>query len=75
MIRIENHCVGCTDFGLHCLGSSCPNRDVEVHTCDRCGEEVELDDIFEVDGEEICYDCRLEMLAAEEEEEILECCV
>lgn len=74
MIIIENHCVGCTELGLHCI-PSCENREVEVHYCDRCGEEMALDDIFEVDGEEICYDCRLEMLAEEEEEEVLECCI
>ena len=75
MIRIENHCAGCTELGMHCLGKFCSNIDVEVCYCDKCGEEVEPDEIFEVDGEQICYECRLEMLAEEDEEEELECCV
>lgn len=56
MKRIENHCVCC---GLPCLGSSCPNRNVPVHYCDKCKEE--LDDIYEVDGEELCEECLKEM--------------
>ena len=55
MVRIENHCVGCTDLGLHCIGSSCPNRRVEVHYCDKCRSELMR--IFEVDGKEFCRDC------------------
>lgn len=61
MRKTENHCVGCAGIGLRCLGWGCSNRDVEVCYCDRCGEEVDADDIREIDGEEICYDCRLEM--------------
>jgi formylmethanofuran dehydrogenase subunit E len=34
---------------------SCPKRHVEVHYCDLCGEE--LDDVYEVDGEELCESC------------------
>lgn len=52
MLRIENHCVDC---GIHCLGSICPNRKVEVHYCDKCGEELE--EIYEVECEELCEDC------------------
>lgn len=56
MVKIENHCVGCTDLGLHCLGSVCPNINVEVHYCDKCGSELGED--FEMaDGEELCENC------------------
>ena len=55
MVRIENQCLGCEDLGMHCLGAACPRKRVEVRICDKCGEE--LDDIYEVDGEELCEDC------------------
>jgi hypothetical protein len=64
VVRIENHCVGCTDLGMHCLGSNCPNRNVEVHYCDKCGEELG-DEIYEVDGEELCEGCLKEKFRKE----------
>ena len=69
MIKIENHCVDCKSAGLRCIGSSCPNRSVEVLVCDRCGEEIDPRDAYEVDGETICYECRLEELEDEHEAE------
>lgn len=54
MIKIENHCVSC---GLPCLGSSCPNRNVEVCYCDKCKTELSHNEIYDVDGEELCEDC------------------
>ena len=60
MTRVENHCVDC---GLHCLGSSCRYRNVEVHYCDKCHKEIE--DIYEVDGEEICESCLKKMFKKE----------
>lgn len=60
MVEIENHCVGCD---IRCRGSGCPLREVKVHYCDRCGEE--LDDIYEVDGEELCEECLKEMFIKE----------
>lgn len=64
MRRIENHCVGCTDLGLHCIGSHCRNRNVEVHYCDIC--DWELDKIYEADGKELCEDCYNERYGEEE---------
>lgn len=58
MIRIENHCVGCPPE-IGCFGSACPYKNVEVHYCDRCDEE--LHEIYEVDGEELCEHCLKEM--------------
>lgn len=55
MIRIENHCCGCAVPGYPCMGTSCPNRRVEVHYCDKCGDE--LGEIYDVDGEELCEEC------------------
>ena len=59
MKRIENECVGCTDVGLHCLGNSCPYRNVEHHYCDACGEE---DELYDFDGEELCIECIKDIL-------------
>jgi hypothetical protein len=55
VIRIENHCCDCAVPGYPCRGSSCPNRHVEVHHCDKCGDELE--EIYEVDDEELCEEC------------------
>lgn len=58
MVKNEDHCVDC---GLSCLGSSCPNRNVEVYYCDKCNEEIPYDEIYDVDGEELCEECLKEM--------------
>lgn len=64
MVRIENRCVDCAVPGYPCRGISCPNRNVEVHYCDRCG--AELDDVHEGDcGEELCENCYEELYEEE----------
>lgn len=55
MVRIENHCCSCAVPGYPCLGNLCDLRHVEVHYCDVCDEE--LDEIYDVDGEELCEEC------------------
>lgn len=55
MKKIENHCVGCPPE-IGCFGSSCPNRNVVVYYCDRCGKEAKL---YYYDSEQICEDCLL----------------
>lgn len=55
MVKYENHCCGCAVPGYPCLGSSCPNRNVPVYYCDKCGDELE--EIYDVDGEELCEEC------------------
>ena len=55
MLRIENHCCDCAVPGYPCRGNACPNRNVEVYYCDKCG--CELEEIYEVDGEELCEEC------------------
>lgn len=60
MIKKENLCVDCTALGMPCRGSACPyHKPEEVHVCDQCGDV--LDDVYEVDGEELCEDCLKEM--------------
>ena len=59
MVRYENHCCDCAVPGYPCSGSSCPNRNVPVYYCDSCGEELE--EIYDVDGEELCEDCLKDM--------------
>ena len=57
MTVIENHCCDCAVPGYPCRGSSCPNRHVEVHYCDRCEREIDNINISEVNGDELCDDC------------------
>ena len=56
MIKTVNECVNC---GLPCLGDTCPNRHVTRCYCDRCGDET--DELYEVDGEDLCEDCLKDM--------------
>jgi hypothetical protein len=58
-IRYENQCCGCAAPGYPCRAPHCPNLKVPVHYCEICGED--LDDIYEVDGEELCEDCLKDM--------------
>lgn len=64
MIKYENHCCDCAVPGYPCIGMACSLRRVEVHYCDQCGNE--LDDIYEVDGEELCEECLKEMFRQKE---------
>lgn len=63
MEKTVNECVGCRDLGKPCLGSACPNRNILKFFCDRCG--IEMTDIYDVDGEELCEDCLKEMFKRE----------
>ena len=60
MTRYEDRCCDCAVPGYPCLGSSCPNRNVPVYYCDKCGEEID-GDIYDVDGEELCEECLKDM--------------
>lgn len=59
MIKYENHCCSCAVPGYPCLGSSCDLLNVPVHYCDnpKCGAELPDDEIYEVDGDELCEEC------------------
>ena len=55
MIRYENGCVGCpTERG--CIGRACPRREIAIFVCDHCDEDID-EDIYEVDGEDLCESC------------------
>lgn len=59
MKEIVNMCCDCATEGYPCLGNLCTRRNVEVHYCDECNEE--LDEIYEVDGKELCEECLKDM--------------
>lgn len=63
MVRIEDHCCDCAVPGYPCEGNACPNKRVKVYYCDKCGEE--LDEVYEVDGEELCEECLKRMFRKE----------
>ena len=53
---------GCVDCGLPCM-LFCPLRDdAYIYRCDKCGAEVNPEDLYDYDGEEICSDCLLEAI-------------
>ena len=60
MIKYEDQCVGCPSE-MGCMGSACPNRNVKVIYCDCCGDEIDSDDGYEVDGEDLCESCLKDM--------------
>lgn len=64
MVKIENQCCDCAAPGYPCLGAGCPNRNVEVYYCDKCGDLIE-DDVYEVEGEELCEYCLKEKFRKE----------
>lgn len=66
MKRYESECVGCTSIGLHCMGRSCPYRNVPHWYCDRCKFEEKL---FHYEGEEVCADCIIKAIKEETGEE------
>lgn len=55
MVKYENHCCDCATPGYPCRGSECSLRKVTVYYCDVCGDE--LDEIYDVDGRELCGEC------------------
>ena len=40
------------------MGSNCPNREVPHLYCDRC--DADCEELYDVDGEELCEDCLLD---------------
>ena len=58
MKKIENECVGCPPH-MGCMGSGCPNRNVEHFYCDKCKDEETL---YYYDGEELCINCIIKKL-------------
>ena len=56
MRKIEDECV-CCEPDLHCLGNSCPNRNVVRFYCDKCGNEETL---YHYEDMELCECCLLD---------------
>ena len=69
MRTIENNCVQCWSVGLHCLGNSCPNVNVECIYCDFCGDEVSEDKVETYEGKDICIYCLEEIKEELEKDE------
>jgi hypothetical protein len=59
MIREYYDRGGCADCGLPCLGRDCPQCNFVEKICDKCGEQVNM--LYDVDGMELCSDCREEI--------------
>lgn len=55
MVKYEDHCCDCATPGYPCRGSECPLRKVAVYYCDVCREKLE--EIYDVDGRELCEEC------------------
>lgn len=68
MVEIVDECVGCPPE-MGCLGSTCPNRNVEHYYCDRCGAEETL---YEVNGEQLCKECLTDVIILSGEYPIVE---
>lgn len=64
MKKIVNMCRGCATDSYPCRGLLCPNQRVPVYYCDKCGCEID-DDVFDVDGEDLCEDCLKEKFRKE----------
>lgn len=67
MIKYKDECVGCSDIGLPCRGSSCPYQSVKHLYCDKCRSEQ--DRLYIFDGEQLCGECLLSMFDVVEVEE------
>lgn len=61
MIAYENKCSDCDGIYRDC--ARCQDREVEVHYCDHCKEEIDdfFGEIYEVDDLELCEECLKEM--------------
>lgn len=59
MIIYENECCGCAAPGYPCIGEDCSLLRVPHLYCDRC--RCEVDELYNVDGEQVCDDCLHEM--------------
>ena len=43
-----------------CTGCMSCQEAEEVFICEDCGEEIDYDDVYEVDGDKLCRDCLLD---------------
>ena len=56
MKKTVDECCGCAVPSYPC-NDSCPLREVVHYHCDDCDADIDLDEIYEVDGEDLCLDC------------------
>lgn len=70
MKKYENLCIGCASPSYPCRGSLCSNKRVAVYYCDKCDPKCDkpLDEVYEVDGKELCEDCLKKMFIKNTEE-------
>jgi DNA-directed RNA polymerase subunit RPC12/RpoP len=54
--RYENDCVGCDTYCINCGRKETPHW-----YCDECGEEFELDELYETENGQLCAVCVLKM--------------
>lgn len=54
MIKIENDCVGCQIYCVHCGLSR-----TEHYYCDECDIEFDPSELYDVDGSMLCAECIL----------------
>ncbi len=48
---------GCVHGGM-CTGCMrCQDDEGEIFVCADCGDEIDPDDVYEVDGEKLCQSC------------------
>jgi len=59
MKRIENDCCGCAVTAYPCRGNNCPLKNADHYYCDCCKNEVNKEDLYEYEGQELCNDCLL----------------
>ena len=59
MRKIESDCYDCGLESAVC--DHCPQRRVEHFYCDRCNYDMDPDEIYIEDGQELCEDCLKEL--------------
>jgi hypothetical protein len=52
------------------MGDSCPNRNITVYYCDKCDPKCDwpLEEVFEVDGDDLCEECLKKMFKKDMED-------
>lgn len=63
----EDECVGCPPE-MGCMGSACPNRNVEHIVCDECGDELLYDEEIIKEGiKDYCPECYKKLFGEDDE--------
>ncbi len=59
MVRIENDCCNCKTEGYPCQGKCCRLRNSEHYYCDCCKDEVDSEDLYDYENQDLCENCLL----------------